>query len=170
MNKAIVLAATALIGLAAPASATAITDAAHADAATDADSAAFMTPFTTHVTVVDDGRQAKRTSFAAVADGLYDIVAPLTFTVDSTDGTATVKDAATNISFVTDGGVVVVKRRPAGAFDAAVSDASILPDAATWAMMLVGFVMIGFGMRYGIRRSNAKFDRKVQRIAAGLEA
>lgn len=165
MNKAIVLAATALIGLAAPVSATAIADAPSAEAMAGADAAAF----TTHVTVVDDGRQAKRSSFAAVADGLYDIVAPLTFTVDPTDGTAAVKGAATDISFVTDGGTVVV-RRPAGAFDAAVSDASILPDAATWAMMLVGFVMIGFGMRYGIRRSNAKFDQKVRRIAEGLDA
>lgn len=166
MNKAIVLAATALIGLAAPASATAIADAPSAEAMAGADAAAF----TTHVTVVDDGRQAKPSSFTAVADSLYDIVAPLTFTVDPTDGTAAVKGVATDISFVTDGGTVVVKRRPAGAFDAAVSDASILPDAATWAMMLVGFVMIGFGMRYGIRRSNAKFDQKVRRIAEGLDA
>lgn len=45
-----------------------------------------------------------------------------------------------------------------------------VPEPATWAMMLLGFGMIGFGMRYGVRRSHAKFDMRVKRIAAGLEA
>jgi len=37
-------------------------------------------------------------------------------------------------------------------------------------MMIMGFGMIGFGMLYSVRKSNAKFDLKVKRIAAGLEA
>ncbi|SFP45603.1 PEPxxWA-CTERM sorting domain-containing protein [Sphingomonas rubra] len=45
-----------------------------------------------------------------------------------------------------------------------------VPEPATWAMMLLGFGMIGFGMRYGMRRSNTRFDLKVQRIAAGVDA
>jgi hypothetical protein len=45
-----------------------------------------------------------------------------------------------------------------------------VPEPATWAMMILGFGMIGFGMRYSMRKSNAKFDLKVKRIAAVLEA
>lgn len=45
-----------------------------------------------------------------------------------------------------------------------------VPEPATWAMMLLGFGAIGFAMRGARRRSDAKFDVKIKRIAAGLEA
>lgn len=45
-----------------------------------------------------------------------------------------------------------------------------VPEPATWAMMILGFGLIGFGMRNGIRRSNVKFDAKIKRIVAGLGA
>ena len=164
--------AAALMGfVTVPASATTIT---HARASTfaPADTDPFLVgPISTgiDVTVADDVDQPKRTSFAAVADELYDIVAPLTFGVNSADGATVVNDATATISFATDRGTIVLRRRAAGTFNADVSGASILPEAATWAMMLIGFALVGFGMRYGIRRSNARFDLKVQRIAAGLE-
>lgn len=45
-----------------------------------------------------------------------------------------------------------------------------VPETATWAMMIVGFGLAGFAMRRAVARSNAKFDAKIKRIAAGLEA
>lgn len=45
-----------------------------------------------------------------------------------------------------------------------------VPEPATWAMMLVGFGAVGFGMRSAKRRSDAKFDAKIKRITAGLAA
>lgn len=50
------------------------------------------------------------------------------------------------------------------------SDVAAVPEPATWAMMILGFGIIGFGMRYSMRRSNAKFDLKIRRITAGLKA
>lgn len=40
------------------------------------------------------------------------------------------------------------------------------PEPATWAMMLVGFGMVGVGLRRAARRSDEKFDLKIKRIAA----
>lgn len=43
-----------------------------------------------------------------------------------------------------------------------------VPEPATWAMMLLGFGVIGFSMRSAKRRSEAKFDIKIQRLTAGV--
>lgn len=48
--------------------------------------------------------------------------------------------------------------------------AGAVPEPATWAMMIFGFGAIGFSMRSAKRRSDEKFDAKIKRIAAGLEA
>lgn len=45
-----------------------------------------------------------------------------------------------------------------------------VPEPATWAMMILGFGLIGFAMRAAKRRDEAKFEAKIKRIAAGLEA
>ncbi len=44
---------------------------------------------------------------------------------------------------------------------------SHVPEPATWAMLMIGFAMIAAGVRYCIRRSDARFDDHVRRIAAG---
>lgn len=44
-----------------------------------------------------------------------------------------------------------------------------LPEPATWAMLLIGFAMIGGAIRIAIRRSQARFEARVRRIAEGLE-
>lgn len=59
---------------------------------------------------------------------------------------------------------------PANQIIATATSPGAVPEPATWAMMIMGFGMIGFGMRYSMRKSNAKFDLKLKRIAAGLEA
>jgi hypothetical protein len=45
-----------------------------------------------------------------------------------------------------------------------------VPEPASWAMMMLGFGAVGFAMRSAKRRSDVKFDMKIKRIAAGLEA
>lgn len=44
---------------------------------------------------------------------------------------------------------------------------SHVPEPATWAMLMLGFAMIAAGVRYCLRRSEARFDDHVRRIAAG---
>lgn len=53
---------------------------------------------------------------------------------------------------------------------ASATTASAVPEAATWAMMLVGFGVVGFGMRRQVRRSEVTFDAKIKRIADGAVA
>jgi len=53
---------------------------------------------------------------------------------------------------------------------AIVAQASAVPEMATWTMMIVGVGAIGFAMRRAIRRSDIRFNAKIKRIAAGLEA
>lgn len=45
-----------------------------------------------------------------------------------------------------------------------------VPEPATWAMMILGFGLIGFAMRAAKRRDDAKFEAKIKRITAGFEA
>lgn len=48
--------------------------------------------------------------------------------------------------------------------------ASAVPEAATWTMMLIGFGAVGFALRTAKRRSDARFEARIQRITAGLPA
>lgn len=45
--------------------------------------------------------------------------------------------------------------------------ASAAPEASTWAMMILGFGIVGVAIRRAHRRSEEKFDAKIRRIAAG---
>jgi hypothetical protein len=45
-----------------------------------------------------------------------------------------------------------------------------VPEPATWAMLMLGFGGIGFGLRRAHRRSEAKFNAKIERISRGLPA
>ena len=42
-----------------------------------------------------------------------------------------------------------------------------VPEPATWALMILGFGFVGYGMRRQLRRSDAKFDLRIRQIAAG---
>lgn len=53
-----------------------------------------------------------------------------------------------------------------GEFFAPAASAAV-PEMATWAMMIAGFGAVGFAMRRQVRRSDAKFDARIKRIAAG---
>ncbi len=44
---------------------------------------------------------------------------------------------------------------------------SHVPEPATWAMLMIGFAMIAAGVRHWMRRSQARFDEHIRRIAAG---
>jgi len=44
---------------------------------------------------------------------------------------------------------------------------SHVPEPATWAMLMIGFGMIAAGVRRWMRRSQARFDERIRRIAAG---
>ncbi len=44
---------------------------------------------------------------------------------------------------------------------------SHVPEPATWAMLMIGFAMIAAGVRHWLRRSQARFDEHIRRIAAG---
>jgi hypothetical protein len=45
-----------------------------------------------------------------------------------------------------------------------------VPEPATWAMMILGMGAVGVAMRTAKRRSDKKFDAKIQQIAAGAAA
>lgn len=47
---------------------------------------------------------------------------------------------------------------------------SAVPEPASWAMMLVGFGVIGFGMRAAKRRSDEKFEAKIKSMTYGTFA
>jgi len=60
--------------------------------------------------------------------------------------------------------------RPVPAGMAAGSGAAAMshvPEPATWTMLMIGFAMIAAGVRHWMRRSQARFDDHVRRIAAG---
>lgn len=42
-----------------------------------------------------------------------------------------------------------------------------VPEPASWALMIAGFGAVGYGMRRAVRRSDARFDLRIRRIAAG---
>jgi len=44
-----------------------------------------------------------------------------------------------------------------------------VPEVATWAMMILGFGLVGFVLRRAVRRSELAFEARIQRIAAGIE-
>ena len=44
-----------------------------------------------------------------------------------------------------------------------------VPEIATWAMMILGFGLIGFVLRRAVRRSERAFDARIKRITAGIE-
>jgi hypothetical protein len=48
--------------------------------------------------------------------------------------------------------------------------ATAVPEPATWGMMILGFGLTSFGLRRAKRRSDVKFDARIKRIAAGLQA
>lgn len=48
-----------------------------------------------------------------------------------------------------------------------VGPASSVPELASWAMMILGMGAVGVAMRRQVRRSEAKFDAQIKRIAAG---
>lgn len=56
---------------------------------------------------------------------------------------------------------------PIGPADVAMSAMSHVPEPATWAMLMIGFGMIAAGVRHWMRRSQARFDERIRRIAAG---
>lgn len=45
-----------------------------------------------------------------------------------------------------------------------------LPEAATWGMLLVGFGAVGFALRKAKALSDARFEAKIKRLAAGDNA
>lgn len=45
-----------------------------------------------------------------------------------------------------------------------------LPEAATWGMLLVGFGAVGFALRKAKALSDARFEEKIKRLAAGENA
>ena len=45
-----------------------------------------------------------------------------------------------------------------------------LPEAATWGMLLVGFGAVGFAVRKAKALSDARFEEKIKRLAAGENA
>jgi len=47
---------------------------------------------------------------------------------------------------------------------------SRLPEAATWGMLLVGFGAVGFALRKAKALSDARFEEKIKRLAAGENA
>ncbi len=47
---------------------------------------------------------------------------------------------------------------------------SAVPEAATWAMMIVGFGAVGFALRSAKRRSDENFNDRIRRIANGALA
>lgn len=77
-------------------------------------------------------------------------------------------DDAREYANLTEGTYVEVA--PTNQVIASATSLGAVPEPATWAMMLLGFGMIGFGMRYGVRRSTVQFDAKIKRITAGLPA
>ena len=54
--------------------------------------------------------------------------------------------------------------------DAITAQVAGVPELATWAMMILGFGVIGFSLRRVMRRSEVAFDARIKRIAAGIEA
>lgn len=67
-------------------------------------------------------------------------------------------------------GVAPIRSVHAAAQDDGTRLISRLPEPATWVMMILGFGAIGLVIRYGIRRSEARFTARVRRIAEGEEA
>ena len=57
-----------------------------------------------------------------------------------------------------------------GYLNGTVATMAPVPEPATWLMMLLGFGVIGFGMRSTKRRMDAKFEMKIKRLTAGLPA
>lgn len=47
------------------------------------------------------------------------------------------------------------------------SAVTAVPEPASWAMMILGMGIVGFALRTARRRSDARFDAKIKRIAAG---
>lgn len=47
------------------------------------------------------------------------------------------------------------------------SAVTAVPEPASWAMMILGMGLVGFGLRTARRRSDARFDARIKRIAAG---
>lgn len=45
-----------------------------------------------------------------------------------------------------------------------------LPEAATWGMLLLGFGAVGFALRKAKAMSDARFEEKIKRLAAGERA
>lgn len=67
-------------------------------------------------------------------------------------------------------GVAPLRTADATAQDDGARLISRLPEPATWVMMILGFGAAGYAIRRGIRRSEARFTARVQRIAAGKDS
>jgi hypothetical protein len=70
------------------------------------------------------------------------------------------------------GAITRIAVRPAArpaSIDSATGSAAMshVPEPATWAMLMIGFAMIAAGVRHWMRRSQARFDEHIRRIAAG---
>ncbi|MBJ6121888.1 PEPxxWA-CTERM sorting domain-containing protein [Sphingomonas mollis] len=67
------------------------------------------------------------------------------------------------------GQIARIAVRPALAREADVNAdrLSHLPEPATWAMLIAGFALIAAAIRRVIRHSEARFDARIRRIAAG---
>ncbi|GAA3717288.1 hypothetical protein GCM10022268_27090 [Sphingomonas cynarae] len=69
------------------------------------------------------------------------------------------------------GAITRIAVRPAAAIRSAPVDTAMamshVPEPATWAMLMIGFGMIAAGVRRWMRRSQARFDERIRRIAAG---
>ncbi|GGB32539.1 hypothetical protein GCM10011380_22430 [Sphingomonas metalli] len=53
---------------------------------------------------------------------------------------------------------------------AEIKDSGHLPEPATWAMLIAGFLLIGAVIRRRIRLSEARFTERLRRIASGEDA
>lgn len=64
----------------------------------------------------------------------------------------------------------ITLNRKAGSAVVLAAVPSRLPEAATWGMLLLGFGAVGFALRKAKALSDARFEEKIKRLAAGENA
>lgn len=121
------------------------------------------------VDLADPGRPTSTRSFSllAVEDG-----AMLTAYDAAGRTIGSVRGAGDGERVTLVGAITRIAVRPAAAAirSAPVDTATAMshvPEPATWAMLMIGFGMTAAGVRRWMRRSQARFDERIRRIAAG---
>lgn len=62
------------------------------------------------------------------------------------------------------------RAQPARTANASPSKVARLPEPATWAMMIIGFGLIGGAVRRGLRKSDERFNDYIRRITEDADA